>query len=146
MDTPFKQILHTNAVPSDGERQRIRELLAGPRTEAAELTAEIERIRNLLRKLTGKRDRLNDFIDTHLALISPARRLPDDVVAEIFAASLPSDRNAVMSGAESPLLFCHVCKAWRNLALLTPRLWKSLHIVAPGDASKLQQLNEAVDS
>ncbi|KAJ7875234.1 hypothetical protein B0H13DRAFT_2348186 [Mycena leptocephala] len=139
-------ILHTNAVPSDGEPQRIRELLAGPRTEAAELTAEIERIRNLLRKLTGKRDRLNDFIDTHLALISPARRLPDDVVAEIFAASLPSDRNAVMSGAESPLLLCHVCKAWRNLALLTPRLWKSLHIVAPGDASKLQQLNEAVDS
>ncbi|KAJ7918994.1 hypothetical protein B0H13DRAFT_2657103 [Mycena leptocephala] len=136
MVTPFQEILHTNAVPSDAECQRIRELLVGPRRVAAELSDEIERLQGLIHQLTEKRAHLNDFIDAHAALISPVRRLPEDVVAEIFAASLPSDRNAIMSGAESPLLLCHVCKAWRNLALLTPFLWTSLHIVAPTDPSK----------
>ncbi|KAJ7755575.1 hypothetical protein B0H16DRAFT_717519 [Mycena metata] len=144
MDTPFKDILHTNTVPSDEECQRIRELLAGPRKEAAQLTEEIERLHTLIRELTEKRDNLNEFIDPHLALLSPARRIPHDVVAEIFAASLPPDRNAVIHVAESPLLLCHICQAWRSLALSTPRLWASLHIVGPPDTPKLHQITEAV--
>ncbi|KAJ7755561.1 hypothetical protein B0H16DRAFT_1458635 [Mycena metata] len=144
MDTPFKAILHTNTVPSDGDCQRIRELLAGPRREAAKLTEEIERLHALIKELTEKRDNLNEFIDPHLALISPIRRLPHDVVAEIFAACLPPDRNAVIQGTESPLLLCHICQAWRTLALSTPRLWASLHIVGPPTPPKLHQINEAV--
>ncbi|KAJ7679267.1 hypothetical protein DFH06DRAFT_1078732 [Mycena polygramma] len=140
METPFQEILHTNAIPSDADCEQIRDLLV-----AAELDEEIERIQVLLKQLIGKRDHLNDFINAHLALISPARRLPEDVVAEIFTACLPQERNAVMSAADSPLLLCHVCRAWRNLALLTPRLWASLHIVASGEASKLQQINDAVE-
>ncbi|KAJ7767191.1 hypothetical protein B0H16DRAFT_1412306 [Mycena metata] len=144
MDTPFKDIPHTNTVPSDEECQHIRELLAGPRRQAAKLTEEIERLHALIKELTEKRDNLNEFIDPHLALISPVRRLPHDVVAEIFAASLPPDRNAVIHAAESPLLLCHICQAWRALALSTPQLWASLHIVGPRDTPKLHQINEAV--
>ncbi|KAJ7796751.1 hypothetical protein B0H14DRAFT_2390361, partial [Mycena olivaceomarginata] len=59
----------------------------------------------------------------------PARRPPDDMVAEIFTASLPYDRNATISGTEAPLLFCHICRVWRHLALSTPCLWAFLHIV-----------------
>ncbi|KAJ6561748.1 hypothetical protein B0H19DRAFT_1068488 [Mycena capillaripes] len=146
MDSPFKEILHTNAVPSDPDCQRIRELLVGPQKEVAELTAEIERLLGLISQLSKKRDHLNDFITPHLALISPTRRLPADVVTEVFSACLPADRNAVMSGAEAPLLLCHVCRTWRSLALSIPRLWASLHIVAPGDTSKLLQISGAADS
>ncbi|KAJ7755568.1 hypothetical protein B0H16DRAFT_1828939 [Mycena metata] len=133
MDSPFKDILHTNTAPSDEDCQRIRELLAGPRREAAQLT---ERLHSLIKELTEKRDNLNECIDPHLALISPVRRLPHDVVAEIFAASLPPDRNAVIHAAESPLLLCHICQAWRALALSTPQLWASLHIVGPRDTPR----------
>ncbi|KAJ7846932.1 hypothetical protein B0H13DRAFT_94494 [Mycena leptocephala] len=144
MNTPFNDILHTNVVPSEIDSQLIRELLVGPRREVAEITHEIERIRALLEELTGKRERLNDFIEAHEALISPVRRLPEDVVAEIFTACLPSGRNAVMSGEEAPLLLCHVTRTWRHVALSMPRLWASLHIVAPGNL-KLYQISEAVD-
>ncbi|KAJ7111841.1 hypothetical protein C8R44DRAFT_254026 [Mycena epipterygia] len=145
MNTPFDKFLYTNAVPSDADCQHIRELLVGPREELAKLTEEIAHLHTLLDELTAKRDRLSELIDPYLALVSPARRLPDDVVAEIFTASLPSNRNAIMSGAESPLLLCQICRAWRSLAFMTPRLWASLHIVAPSDSSKVGRLNDAVN-
>ncbi|KAJ7840391.1 hypothetical protein B0H14DRAFT_2241542, partial [Mycena olivaceomarginata] len=61
---------------------------------------------------------------------SPARTLPDDVVREIFLASLPSE-NPTLCGLQAPLLLCHISHQWRMLALSTPRLWTSIHIVAP---------------
>ncbi|KAJ6605967.1 hypothetical protein B0H10DRAFT_1749327, partial [Mycena sp. CBHHK59/15] len=126
MDSPFKDILHTNAVPSDADCQRIGALLVGPRKEAEELTQEIGRIQAMLNDLAQKRDRLANFIDAHLALVSGARRLPDDVVQEIFEATIPP-MHAVMRGTESPLLLCQICRPWRRIALSTPRLWASLH-------------------
>ncbi|KAJ7472633.1 hypothetical protein FB451DRAFT_1367550 [Mycena latifolia] len=145
-DTPFKDLLHTNTVPSDTECQRIHELLVGPRKEVDKISDEIDHLQSLINELAGKRAHLTEFIDAHLALVSPARRLPEDVVAEIFTAALPSDRNAVMSGAESPLLLCHVCRAWRRLALSTPRLWATLHIVAPGTPSELLEIDERINT
>ncbi|KAJ7500308.1 hypothetical protein B0H11DRAFT_804914 [Mycena galericulata] len=153
--SPFAHILYTNSVPSDSECKGIFDLLAGPRVEAADLTQEINRLQSLLEELAKQRDHLNHFIDSHLALVSPARRLPDDVVREIFVAALPSDRNAIMSGSEAPLLLCHISQRWRNLALSTPRLWTSLHIIIPsfnldharcGSHPKLHQINNAVKS
>ncbi|KAJ7675226.1 hypothetical protein B0H17DRAFT_1081490 [Mycena rosella] len=120
--TPYRDLLHTNTIPSDAECQRIHELLVGPRKQVVNISDEIERLQGLIGDLTEKRDHLNSFIDAHLALVSPARRLPEDIVAEIFTAALPSDRNATMSGAEPPCFSPIV-------ALSTPRLWATLHIV-----------------
>ncbi|KAJ7500307.1 hypothetical protein B0H11DRAFT_1800691 [Mycena galericulata] len=148
--SPFDDILYTNAVPSDAECQRIHDLLVGPQKEAAVLAQEVVRVQSLLDELTTKRDQLNAFIDAHLALVSPVRRLPDDVVREIFVATLPSDRNAIMSEEEAPLLLSHISQGWRNIALSTPRLWSTLHIVTPPVSSlqsyipKQHQINGAV--
>ncbi|KAJ6598533.1 hypothetical protein B0H10DRAFT_2441483 [Mycena sp. CBHHK59/15] len=97
----------------------------------------------MLADLTQKRDHLVDFIDAHLALVSPARRLPDDVVREIFEASLPSEY-AVMRGDEPPLLLRQICQPWRRLAQSTPRLWATLHVAAsPSD--KMEKMRDAVN-
>jgi uncharacterized coiled-coil DUF342 family protein len=90
MDSPFKDILNTNTVPSDAECQSIHDLLKDPRRKCADLNEQIARMRKSLADLMRDRDELQSFIDAHLALISPARRLPDDVVREIFVAALPS--------------------------------------------------------
>ncbi|KAJ7267402.1 hypothetical protein C8J57DRAFT_1327628 [Mycena rebaudengoi] len=145
MDSPFQNILNTNAVPSDAECQRILELLKGPREQSAELTLQIACIQQSLNDLTRKRDELQGFIDAHLALVSPARRLPDDIVREIFVGTLPSDRNCVISATEPPLLLGRICQTWRAVALSTPRLWASLHIAAPS-SPRLEQLNGMVDT
>ncbi|KAJ7923355.1 hypothetical protein B0H13DRAFT_2316545 [Mycena leptocephala] len=137
MCSPFNDILHTNAVPSDTECEEIRNLLEGSRKELSDVTEEINRLQSMIDEAARKRDRLQQFIDVHLALLSPVRRLPDDVVREVFIATLPSSRNPAISSDEGPLLLCGICKSWRAVALATPRLWASIHIVIPA-ASKLQ--------
>ncbi|KAJ7170287.1 hypothetical protein C8R43DRAFT_864563, partial [Mycena crocata] len=74
---------------------------------------------------------LQAWIDAHLAFISQARRLPDDIIHSIFVACLPYTRNPVITPHEAPLLLCQVCSAWRTLALSTPLIWAAVHIVVP---------------
>ncbi|KAJ6607799.1 hypothetical protein B0H10DRAFT_1745413, partial [Mycena sp. CBHHK59/15] len=123
----YKDFLHTNFVPSDDECRRIRDLVVAPMKELEDTAEEIARLRATFAQLTRKRDRLAEFIDSHLALVSGARRLPHDIMQEIFTASLPHD-HASMTCTESPLLLTHICMEWRSLALSMPRLWTSLQL------------------
>ncbi|KAJ7486631.1 hypothetical protein FB451DRAFT_1227677 [Mycena latifolia] len=143
LDSPFQNILHTNAVPSDADCQRIRDFLTEPRRELADLSDEISRMQKLMDELIQKRAALDDFINAHLAMVSPARRVPDDIIRAIFVACLPSLRNPVITSDEPPLLLCQICSPWRCLALSTPRLWAAMHVVLPTQ-SKLQILAEIV--
>ncbi|KAJ6524711.1 hypothetical protein DFH09DRAFT_1189294, partial [Mycena vulgaris] len=127
--SPFETILHTNVVPSDADCQRIRDFIAGPQREYAELTDEIYRMQRLLDELTQKRDALDGFITAHLVMVSPARRLPEDIIRDVFVACLPSHRNPFIMSNESPLLLCRICSDWRRLALSIPRLWAAVHVV-----------------
>ncbi|KAJ7890354.1 hypothetical protein B0H13DRAFT_877524 [Mycena leptocephala] len=143
MESPFQSLLHTNTVPSDVDCDKIRKLVVGPRMQVVDLTHEIEETKRRLEELTRKRDELTEYIDAHLALVSPVRRLPEDVVRAIFMACMPSARNAVMSPTDSPLLLSRICSAWRQLALSTPQLWASLHIVVLMPP-KLEELTQNV--
>ncbi|KAK7006029.1 hypothetical protein R3P38DRAFT_3041045 [Favolaschia claudopus] len=63
--------------------------------------------------------------------MSPMRRIPFDVLEQIFIACLPAHRNCVMSAQEAPVLLGRVCSSWRTLAFSAPRLWSLLHIALP---------------
>ncbi|KAJ7263448.1 hypothetical protein C8J57DRAFT_436933 [Mycena rebaudengoi] len=146
METPFANILHTNVIPSDSECQSICDLIKGAREEAARLAQQISEMQVVLDGLVKKRDQMNEFIDAHLALVSPVRRLPDDIVGAIILACLPPTRNPIISGHEAPLLLCRISRTWRNVALSTPRLWASLHIAVPFETTRVQQLENVVST
>ncbi|KAJ7646527.1 hypothetical protein FB45DRAFT_820989 [Roridomyces roridus] len=120
-NSPFEAQLHTNFVPSDAECEQIRADLV-PRL------LQLELLNERIRELSAERDKLQADIDSHTALISYPRRLPVDIVREIFVACLPTNRNAVMSTQEAPLLISRICSAWREIALTTPSLWASIHV------------------
>ncbi|KAK7018877.1 hypothetical protein R3P38DRAFT_2978825, partial [Favolaschia claudopus] len=63
--------------------------------------------------------------------MSPMRRVPLDILEQIFIACLPAHRNCVMSAQEAPVLLGRVCSSWRALAFSAPRLWSLLHIALP---------------
>ncbi|KAJ7661071.1 hypothetical protein B0H17DRAFT_1212358 [Mycena rosella] len=121
MESPFPQYLNTIYAPSDFEIQNIEAHLVSHLEEASRLEAPIQ-------NLSAQRDEILRKIDSHQALISPARCLPRDIMEEIFLACLPTHRNAVMSAKEAPLVLARICSAWREIALSTPALWALLRL------------------
>ncbi|KAJ7080547.1 hypothetical protein C8R44DRAFT_688890, partial [Mycena epipterygia] len=79
--SPFAEKLNTNYAPSDAEVQQIRALLMEPIDELARVDAQIN-------ELLAKRALLKAAIDAHRALTSPMRRIPQDVLLEIFLSCL----------------------------------------------------------
>ncbi|KAF8138034.1 hypothetical protein K438DRAFT_1786124 [Mycena galopus ATCC 62051] len=117
MASPFGSQLGTNYCPKDDEVLEIQALLVEPTRRLKSLDDEIAQLQKAIAKLTDQRDRLSAFVDSHKALISPVRRLPLDIIQEIFIAG--------------PVLLGRICASWRAISLVTPRLWARLHIVEP---------------
>jgi hypothetical protein len=114
--SPFASRLNSNSVATNSEIQTLLELPTS--------CPEKQELRNEQSALLS--------ISKHRVLISPIRKLPLEILQEIFIACLPSANNPVMSSLEPPILLTQICSFWRNVAHTTPQLWKSIHIVIPG--------------
>lgn len=57
-------------------------------------------------------------------------RLPDDVLTEIFTQCIP----AQLPGWSAGLDVSQVCKAWRMVAMATPRLWTMVELSTDSDS------------
>ncbi|KAJ7108932.1 hypothetical protein C8R43DRAFT_1139862 [Mycena crocata] len=77
----FEDLLFTNIVPSQRDCQSIRKLVVAPMKEIGNLTTKNNRLQNIVEKLTAKREGLAEFVESHLALVSSARRVPHDILA-----------------------------------------------------------------
>ncbi|KAJ6488541.1 hypothetical protein C8R47DRAFT_978600 [Mycena vitilis] len=129
--SPFHNLLHSNYIPTSEEVVKIREWSASPLKELARLEAEINHTHALLYDLQRSYRQLKASVDAHLALLSPMRSLPPEVLQHIFSMTLPLDRNAVMHASEAPVLLGRVCRGWRKITFATPELWRSIHVVCP---------------
>ncbi|KDR70032.1 hypothetical protein GALMADRAFT_128196 [Galerina marginata CBS 339.88] len=129
--SPFSDYLDTNYVPSSIDRLQILQLLKDPEAELAKLSEDISRLQAEIDDLQKRRDELDNAIEEHRKLLTPFRRLPDDMLREVFLFCLPEKHNALMSAAEAPLLLGRICSRWRSIAYHTPRLWATLHIPLP---------------
>ncbi|KAJ7782570.1 hypothetical protein DFH07DRAFT_727985 [Mycena maculata] len=129
--SPFSSRLGTNYCPRDDEILEIQTLLVEPSSRLKGLDDEIAELQKVMDKLTDECNSVRAYVDAHSALISPARRLPVDIIQEIFMACIPTHRNCVMSAREAPVLLGRICSSWRAISLSTPRLWASLHIAYP---------------
>ncbi|KAJ7089993.1 hypothetical protein C8R44DRAFT_720358 [Mycena epipterygia] len=121
MESPFSEHLYTNYAPTEAEVKLIRAHLVPHEAALAQIESK-------LRALSAERARLQEHIEAHQALLSYPRRIPQDIVEDIFLSCLPTQRNATINVAEAPLLLCQICSAWRSVALGMPRLWTTLHI------------------
>ncbi|EEB93635.1 hypothetical protein MPER_07677 [Moniliophthora perniciosa FA553] len=123
MQSRFNHLLDTNYAPFPDELEQIRTLIQKPEDELRVLNEEISN--------QAKRDKLQSFVDGHRALLSPARRIPREIIAEVFLQCLPTIRLPACSIGEAPLLLTTVCRSWREIALTTPQLWRAIHFALP---------------
>ena len=131
----FVAFLRNNDIPSESTIQEVTESLQAPFNELQEIDLEIQRLRELVETMKIKRQSIQKIIDDHNIILSPVRRLPLDILHEIFFHCLPTHRNPIMKSSESPVLLTRICSSWRAIALSSPRIWSKIHIPLPGDPS-----------
>ncbi|KAF6741737.1 hypothetical protein DFP72DRAFT_239953 [Ephemerocybe angulata] len=117
---PISQLLSTNILPQP--------------QQAAYIQTEIAKMKTQISKLRAQLGSLEERLFEHERLLSSSRKVPLEVLGEIFANAVPS---VLDEGARNTLLdLCLVCKNWREAALHYPRLWS-------GVVLKSKQLNIA---
>ncbi|KAF8150224.1 hypothetical protein B0H34DRAFT_180458 [Crassisporium funariophilum] len=126
--SPFVAQCGTNYVPTDDEITQIEKLIQKPTLQLELLETRMEAMRSMLKQLELEHEVLLCAIQRYRALLSPMRRIPIDILQEVFTYCVPSEHNASMCAEEAPILLTQVCSSWRQIALRTPRLWATIHI------------------
>jgi hypothetical protein len=136
----------TNYSASSTDSQSIHDIIRNSQQELQTVDEEVDRLNALLRDLHSRQQKISAFIHEHRQLVfSPIRRIPSEILAEIFFRCLPAEHLPTRSLAEAPLLVTLVCKEWRETALNTPRMWSSLHVFIPDDDTELAKRKNGVE-
>ncbi|KAJ8088272.1 hypothetical protein PM082_022344 [Marasmius tenuissimus] len=125
--SPFSSVLCTNYAPTQGERQQIKSILLEP-------VQELERLDQQILRLQAQRAELKSFIDNHQALLSPSRKMPEELWREVFSwlRLLPQEVDLIpCRKTTTPLSLTAVCRQWYAVATSTPQLWRSISVGIP---------------
>ncbi|KAJ7157061.1 hypothetical protein C8R43DRAFT_832370, partial [Mycena crocata] len=57
------------------------------------------------------------------AVLAPIRRVPAEILAEIFTHCVQNDAHSLTNPRYAPLLLGRVCGLWRNVSISTAVLW-----------------------
>ncbi|KAE9408776.1 hypothetical protein BT96DRAFT_913889 [Gymnopus androsaceus JB14] len=101
------------------------------RNRIFEAESQLESLESQISELTRQRDAKLVDIAACRNVLSPIRRVPLEILAEIFDLSCrPKVYYAGHNIIRSTSVLSRVCVAWRNAAHATPRLWSNLCISA----------------
>jgi len=121
--------VRSNTVPSELDSIAMHKSVQQALTYQSRCQAEIETLRATLSRLEEARDRANGYISLHQSLFSPIRRLPAEIMNEIFAYCC-SDSVVIASRSDnlSSVTLSHVCHYWRALLLSSGELWAAIRV------------------
>ncbi|TDL14837.1 hypothetical protein BD410DRAFT_778625, partial [Rickenella mellea] len=127
----FDDVLNTNYVPSQAERHVVERIVSVQDSEIVQLETIVAPI---LQRLDG----LKASSKAHRALLSQARRVPPELVAEIFSwccvnggpfcGPLGETHTFCISRPAQILALGQICREWRRIACSTPRIWAELNL------------------
>ncbi|PPR02182.1 hypothetical protein CVT24_011370 [Panaeolus cyanescens] len=108
----LEQLRHTNQVPSDEEVEDILELVAASQNHIKSYTIDVsvDLADDASDKLHSRLKAIRDFTQ-HQQLLSPARRIPQEIIAEIISHIIDEGDDS-LAGAHC-LPFTQVCRLWR---------------------------------
>lgn len=123
-------------LPSDEETRRIKASLKHAVFELEQLESSIVRTQRRLDSLHARRNVLFNCTERYQIAIAPCKRLPHDVLREIFFACLPQTVHLPPRPDDAPLLLTSICSSWRTLALNTQELWCDFQVALGSRARK----------
>ncbi|KAK0211580.1 hypothetical protein IW262DRAFT_349134 [Armillaria fumosa] len=133
----FAPLMNTNAVPMNFQSHQLNNSIQGLDPSIRELQAEIDELRNAAASLESRMSRLTTIRRNYKGALSPIRRLPGEVLAEILCWTRERPRSLpfyvsgfdVFDISDGPWYLGQVCSAW-HVAIETfcPYLWSAMTI------------------
>ncbi|KAJ7118658.1 hypothetical protein C8R43DRAFT_934005 [Mycena crocata] len=146
-DSRGHKLLTTNSIPDSSDAASIQSDVLKSSARLAFLDNEISRLkqsittktgldpessllRDQLLKWEGERALLSDYHAQNKGIISPLRRMPPELLGEIFLLTLPArvQDSSLSTVEDSPWVLAQVCSGWRQVAISTPALWSRVAI------------------
>ncbi|KAK7014277.1 F-box domain-containing protein [Favolaschia claudopus] len=90
------------------------------------LEIEILKLQQALSALQTEKDPVQGRLDAYRY---PVLILPNEIISEIFLWFIPPYPDELpLAGSSSPTILTHICRKWREIALATPQLWRTIVI------------------
>ncbi|KAJ7646956.1 hypothetical protein FB45DRAFT_708065, partial [Roridomyces roridus] len=116
----------TNEVPNSAEIAFARDLTSRTAVRLTSLDDEILALEDRLEHLKAERAQLFKYHSDNVSILSPLRRMPPEVLTDIFSWTLPAlhpMHGNARDVNQSPWTLAQVCRRWRDVALSTSSLW-----------------------
>ncbi|KAJ7792147.1 hypothetical protein B0H14DRAFT_2191111, partial [Mycena olivaceomarginata] len=118
-------ILRSNSLPPDSELSSFRTTISVAPAELAHYDLAINGVQSQLDRLSSERRTLASYTDGCRSALSPIRRVPVEVLVEIFDLCL-AEGMYHLSAATTPE--AEGCSLWHYTAMGTPKLWSTIPI------------------
>ncbi|KAK7448072.1 hypothetical protein VKT23_013828 [Stygiomarasmius scandens] len=128
------ELLRSNEPPLDAEVALLESLTADSQSKLANVKFLIASTEQTLAALREECARLEGTVSQQKTVLHPLRRLPSDVLAEIFTIVKQMDCDSTEHCSSQPHLtldkapwsLSYVCSRWRSLSLAMPLLWRNV--------------------
>ncbi|KAK0468855.1 hypothetical protein IW261DRAFT_1406764 [Armillaria novae-zelandiae] len=124
----FEELSSCNDSPVDLERTALEAAVRKGEANLSSLPQRIAAVRETLDVLLNEQARTVNHITDAKRLLNPVRRLPGDVLIEIFTACLPEHARDSLNTNRAPWVLSQVCASWRQTTLSSARLWANVHL------------------
>ncbi|KAJ7769162.1 hypothetical protein DFH07DRAFT_291497 [Mycena maculata] len=131
--TRHHMLLNSNVPPLESDLESIRSMISRTGTRLVSLDDEILGLQARLAKLEEERTSLSNLRAWNMGILSPLRRMPPEILGDIFWWTLPLTSEAAaycspLNLDQSPWLLTRVSSRWRAVSLATPSLWSRIAI------------------
>ncbi|KAJ7073465.1 hypothetical protein B0H15DRAFT_61389 [Mycena belliarum] len=147
MGPGLEALVSNNEPLTDTQTLHVQQTLQAALTAVSDVEGEILRTIRRLVELEAERRRRSDFTVALKGVLSPIRRIPTEILGEIFLwcrnSSLSASKYSIVDPRQAPVLLGHVSSRWRQVSQNTPSLWDHLHYyssTSPGSQNQALSL------
>ncbi|KAK0218464.1 hypothetical protein EDD85DRAFT_893841, partial [Armillaria nabsnona] len=124
----MSQLLTSNDLPLQTERLQLEGFIDENLEFIASLQERVSKARAVLNELLKEQRSVKDMVESCKTIIRPIRKVPEDIVREIFLALWDTEEEGKdsLNKRFAPLVVSQVCRDWRNIALSMSQLWSTI--------------------
>ncbi|KAJ7167141.1 hypothetical protein C8R43DRAFT_917384 [Mycena crocata] len=132
MDPSLMALVRSNDPPTDHQAEEIQRLIALKLPELSQLEDSISKLSLILSELRFQKRQRTDSVSTLRGVLSPIRRLPSEILGEIFLNLTNGDdgEDPITDFEKPPGLLGRVSSRWRAVSRNMPRLWNCPYLTA----------------